>query len=357
MSPLVTTDTDDFRSMITFRTSTIYEMCLSLGELHNPSRRHQDWAKETSDRLPGDLLDDVHFLHGRFENGILLMELAVDYPDHHDVEGFLDYVQQMATTDFLFYVLGRLAPKEEMGRLEPNMESLLSAIAYSCSQGCADLENKYATEEYLELLANPDGYRTRIVRLWKRYWEEYFKEASKAYRQTWEDSIREKSLALSGQDPVEFVKGLANKAELPDQIPPEYPTQEIILIPTCFGPPHMTFVGYGSTTVIYDCHITEERREELERLEEEIIGLGKALSDKTRLRLLKWIVREPSLYGRKLAEMCHVSQPSVSRHLGILKEARLIQERPRDNYIAYRACREQIEKLSPQLLAYLYELE
>ncbi|TKJ31457.1 MAG: hypothetical protein CEE40_01335 [Chloroflexi bacterium B3_Chlor] len=51
---------------------------------------------------------------------------------------------------------------------------------------------------------------------------------------------------------------------------------------------------------------------------------------------MKCIVREPQLYGRKPAELCHICQPSVSRHLRILKEAGLIEEPPMDNNIPMR---------------------
>lgn len=357
MAPLVATDTDEFRSMITFRTSTIYEMLLSLGALQHPSRRHDSWAEQTNAGLPQDVLDDLDFLYSRFENGILLMELAIDYPDHHDVDGFLNWVEQLSVPQFLFYVLGRLATPEEMARLEQNDESLLSLIAHAFQEVSPHTKRRYRTAGYLELLAEPETFKARILRLWRRYWTVYFKEKSKACHETWEESIAEKSMALSRQDAQEFVRKLSGKSELPEQIPRGYSTREIVLVPSHFGPPHLMFYGYGSVTVIYDCHFTEQRREELGELEEDIIAIGKALGDKTRLRLLKWIVREPQLYGRKLAEICHISQPSVSRHLRILKDASLIEERPMDNHIAYEARRGKIKNLSAQLMAYLYEQE
>jgi DNA-binding transcriptional ArsR family regulator len=354
MTPLVATDTDELRSMITFRTSTIYEMWLSLRALQNPGHRHQDWSKQVKDRLSQEILEDLEFIHSRFEHGVLLMELAVDYPDHQDVEGFIHYVEQMNTARFLFYAVGRLAPIEKMAKLEPTMESLLSIAAYAFPGGSKYAE-RLRTAKYLELLADPETYKARMLRLWRRYWEAYFKEESKRYHQVWQESIKEKSLALSRQDALEFVKRLAGKPELPDQIPEGYTTQEIILVPSYFGPHHLMFFGYGVITLIYDCQITEQRREELEKLEEEIIASAKALDDKTRLELLKWIVRDPHIYGRKLAEICHISQPSVSRHLRILKEAGIIEERPIDNRIAYEVNHEKIQNFSQKLMTYLYE--
>jgi DNA-binding transcriptional ArsR family regulator len=357
MSPLVRTDTEESLSMVSFRSSVIYEMMLSLGVLHRPTARHERWAAEVRPRLSQDMLDDLDFLYSRFENGVLLMELAVDYPDHHDVRGFFDYVEGLSTAQFLFYTLGRLAPPDEVAKVQPNMESLLSIITHAFPEGCSHTESRFRTEGYLQLVAEPEAHRARLLRLWRSYWQSFFEEESKRYVELWDSSIREKSQALAHQEPLDFVKTLSNKPTLPDQIPQGYPLREVLLVPSYFVRHHLMFYGYGSITVIYDCQMTERRREELHEIEEEIISTAKALGDKTRLRLLRWIASDPQVYGSKLAKLCHVSQPSVSRHLRILKEAGVIEEVPVDNHITYEVCRERLEALAPRLVGYLYEEE
>jgi DNA-binding transcriptional ArsR family regulator len=357
MAPLVRTDADDFRSMTTFRTSSIYEMMLSLGALQRPMPRHEEWSRQLRTALPQELLEEVGFLHSRFENGILLMELAVDYPDHHDVPGFLSYVEEMSIPTFLFYVLGRLAPPEEMEKLKPNMDSLLSIIPLAFPEGCSHTEQRFRTGGFVELLAEPEVYKARMVALWRSYWETYFAQEIKRYAALWQESTTEKSRALATSDAEEFVQRLSNHKKLPEQIPQGYTTREVVLVPSFFVRHQLTFYGYGSTTIIYDCQLTEQRREQLETLEEEILTLTKALADKTRLSLLKWIVRDPQVYGRQLAKLCRISQPSVSRHLRVLKEADLVEEKPTGNHLTYEVHRERMEDLAPQLISYLYEEE
>jgi DNA-binding transcriptional ArsR family regulator len=355
MSPLARTDEDDVRSMIAFRTSAVYEMMLSLGALHNPCPRHESWSQRLRAKLPPDLLLDVDSLYNSFENGILIMELAVDYPDHLDVPGFLTYVEQMSTPRFLFYALGRLAPPEEMEKLEPTVESLVSLIPIAFPEGSPRTESRFRMDEFLELVARPEEYRKRMLTLWRRYWDSYFAEGLKQYAALWDESIAEKARALASQDALEFVRTLADHHELPEQIPPGYSTGEILLVPSYFARRPLMFFGYGSVTIIYDCQLTELRRQLLGVLEHGILDVTKALGDKTRLQLLKLMVRDPQLYGRELSKLCHVSQPSVSRHLRILKEAGLVEEKPVANHITYQVMRERIEKLAPQLISYLYE--
>jgi DNA-binding transcriptional ArsR family regulator len=64
----------------------------------------------------------------------------------------------------------------------------------------------------------------------------------------------------------------------------------------------------------------------------------KALADPTRRALLERLLREGGeLNVRALTEQAGVSQPMVSKHLGVLKAAGLVQERPQGRVVHYRA--------------------
>jgi DNA-binding transcriptional ArsR family regulator len=63
----------------------------------------------------------------------------------------------------------------------------------------------------------------------------------------------------------------------------------------------------------------------------------KALADPTRRALLERLVREGELNVRALTEESGVSQPAVSKHLGVLKTAGLVLERPQGRVVHYRA--------------------
>ena len=65
--------------------------------------------------------------------------------------------------------------------------------------------------------------------------------------------------------------------------------------------------------------------------------LFKALADPTRRALLERLLREGELNVRALTEQSGVSQPAVSKHLGVLKQAGLVLERPQGRVVPYRA--------------------
>jgi len=347
-------DVEKWRSIISFRTSIIYEMMLSLYTLAHLRPQHEGWVESTIGRLSPQLLKEVDFFHTeQFRKGFSLMELAIDYPDHHDVEGFLAYLRKMAVEEFLFYILGRIVPRDEikdLPRTEEELEGVISAYLPQVSG------KRWVVPGQLEVLNDPEAYRARIVGFWQGYWEQFFWKDWPNHREAWERSIKEEKARLSREEPLDFVRTLCGHKDLPPcEIPLGTGLKEIILVPSCFAPGvrGLMFFGYGSITVLYDCQMTEERREELRRTSEAIVTVAEALDDKTRLEVLRLIAQDEKIYGQKIASFCGISQPSVSRHLRILREAGLIEEKRIDNRIGYTICWEVLEGFSKRLADYL----
>ena len=65
--------------------------------------------------------------------------------------------------------------------------------------------------------------------------------------------------------------------------------------------------------------------------------LFKALADPTRRGILERLLREGELTVRLLTDQAGVSQPMVSKHLGVLKLAGLVSDRPQGRQVHYRA--------------------
>lgn len=67
---------------------------------------------------------------------------------------------------------------------------------------------------------------------------------------------------------------------------------------------------------------------------ENILPLFKALSDETRLRILS-LLKEGELCVCDIAETLEMTQPNISFHLGMLKEAGIIRDRKNGRWIYY----------------------
>lgn len=77
----------------------------------------------------------------------------------------------------------------------------------------------------------------------------------------------------------------------------------------------------------------------------ELMTALKAVADKNRMRILK-ILEGKSMCVCELAAVLKIKQPSVSKHLSILKNAGLIQDKRNGQWIDYSLCTEMINKYS-----------
>ena len=75
--------------------------------------------------------------------------------------------------------------------------------------------------------------------------------------------------------------------------------------------------------------------------------LFKALSDPTRLRILSLLNRyEGKICVCELVECFPLQQPTISHHLHILREARIVGYQKRGNWIYYYIRRDRLQELS-----------
>lgn len=72
--------------------------------------------------------------------------------------------------------------------------------------------------------------------------------------------------------------------------------------------------------------------------------LFKTLADPTRRSIFENLCRDGELTVSALTAMAGISQPAVSKHLGLLKEAGLVRDRPAGRQTHYSA---QLEALAP----------
>jgi DNA-binding transcriptional ArsR family regulator len=68
-----------------------------------------------------------------------------------------------------------------------------------------------------------------------------------------------------------------------------------------------------------------------------IANIFKALSDETRLRVMK-LLQERELCVCELMQVLSMSQPRISRHLSVLKNAGLVDDRRDGKWVYYSLC-------------------
>ena len=78
----------------------------------------------------------------------------------------------------------------------------------------------------------------------------------------------------------------------------------------------------------------------------ELIKVFKAVADKNRMRILKMLEKK-KMCVCELSAVLEITQPSVSKHLSILKNAGLIQDERNGQWIDYSLCTEKINIYIP----------
>ena len=81
----------------------------------------------------------------------------------------------------------------------------------------------------------------------------------------------------------------------------------------------------------------------------DFIRSSKALSDETRVRILN-LLRRHELCVCQLMEILDMGQSTVSKHLGILKNAGLIEVEKRGTWSFYRLSRDKTNKYNPEFI-------
>lgn len=82
-----------------------------------------------------------------------------------------------------------------------------------------------------------------------------------------------------------------------------------------------------------------------ESVVKDLVGIFKLLSDETRLRILFYLSRSDELHVRALCEILGQSQPAVSHHLALLREAELIESRREGKHNYYRVVPERFQHM------------
>lgn len=84
----------------------------------------------------------------------------------------------------------------------------------------------------------------------------------------------------------------------------------------------------------------------------ELVKVLKAVADKNRLRILK-MLQHKKMCVCELAAVLGITQPSVSKHLSIMRDAGLVTDERNGQWIDYSICKEHFNRYAPVLQSYL----
>jgi ArsR family transcriptional regulator len=81
-----------------------------------------------------------------------------------------------------------------------------------------------------------------------------------------------------------------------------------------------------------------------------MVKVFKAVADPNRIRILK-MLQQKKMCVCELSAVLGITQPSVSRHLSMLRDAGLVRDERDAQWINYELCEEKINKYAPVIMA------
>jgi len=340
---------DPLTRITELQTSTIIEMLSGLHVLSHRWRR-SDWKDKATAALGDDFMESLKKFAEQYQLGTAFIELTVDYPDHHDVPGFIERVRSMSARDLAFYLLGRVYPRELLpdevsrGNIEKVIKEYPSEICNNCLYGSPDWADDI------------EKIQTEATRLWSEYWDTFFREDVANCTEYWESANRELEEYLIRFGGSALYNKFYSGKELPPQVPEDVPYTVLRYIPV-YHPfsSDVKYFGYGNITILYDCKRNTAYEQSKEEAEKDALRIARALGDNKRLQILKLISeQEFGLNGKAIALKMNLSASVVSRHLSQLRKADLITEKSEDNRnITYKLNWKRIDGLSRRLMFFL----
>ena len=80
----------------------------------------------------------------------------------------------------------------------------------------------------------------------------------------------------------------------------------------------------------------------------------KALADSNRIRILK-MLQKKKMCVCELSAVLGITQPSVSRHLSMMRDAGLVRDERDGQWINYELCEEKVNQYAPVVMEHIKE--
>lgn len=346
---------------IAFTYSPVVEAVLSLHVLTEPKHHplQHAWVRKARD-LPAALRRDIAAFGFAYRG--FVPEFLVPSPSsaYRTFEEELDDLEQLDTETI---ALGFLRPLwDHRGERD---EALLESERVR--EHVAGAARRYDSDAALAdlLFEAPRELLARFGRLLRDYW-------SAAFEQEWESlepqlaaTVSDAGRQIAGDGVYSYLTALSPQLlidptarEIRRDLPHEHvveigPAAPLVLVPSAFVWPHVRLNcdPPWPATIVYPAPFAlAEGRAKLPP--DEVLHVLRALADDTRLRALQ-LIAAGERSTQELAPLIGISEAGLSKHLGLLARAGLVERRRQGYYVLYGLADERIATLSEAVLAFL----
>jgi DNA-binding transcriptional ArsR family regulator len=351
-----------FRDKLSFTYSPLHECLMSLHVLSNPKHHpaHLKWAIQTKRRLPDPLAATLRQIGEGFREFLMLADVPEVDPeaDFRTCDDELARLEAMTPETFAVRTMHRLADREA------TLHALASASGRDKLMAGIDRHTDAERRAISELLSEPARVQAHVVAALRAYWELAFAAKFAEIEPLLIQDITEKGWQLEREGPVSLVCSLSdcisydsarNSLVIHKEVEASLDVEQMQAFsvgPSYFVAPHLLVDVNPRFFVLYYDILASDPSTRPGIPPEALQVMLKALSNETRLNILRLLAKD-TCSTQELAQRLHFTEPTISHHLSVLKNARLIQGRNEGYYILYDLVSDPLLTLSRDLGRYL----
>jgi DNA-binding transcriptional ArsR family regulator len=310
---------------------TAYDFFVSLKVLHEPSvfGLRAAWAAGMRSRLPAEARETLEQLH-QLKFAILPFHWVHKLPAPKDSQAVLRALAELAPEDRLpefgkdpemplevAAVLSEVEANEAWD--DEQVGDILGAFKDKPEDECPKRES---VELMLEWWSRRGEFGERLLSALRAYHEVFFAEEENRIRPALQLALEQAQLRATQISVLDLLEELSQGVRLEEG----FETPELVLAPSYWGTP---LIIYGRATkdrtiILFGARPREASLVPGEVVPDALLRTLKALSDPTRLRILRYISEEP-LTPSQLSNRLRLRSSTVVHHLDLLRLATLVQ--------------------------------
>ena len=358
------------KNCVRFIYSPYIETVLSLQVLYDQYHHGAllPWVIRFKEKISPETYREIRYFGDNIREWLYLLDFALDLPDlgRMSFAEVVDHIQAMPSTAFVFRLLGeQVAPME----IESAVESSANRDVVFRRLGISDARRQ---QEMGRLFDSPLEVQEELCRFLLSYWDRHFADEYKWVELLLVKGVKDEAKKLEEESLPRFLTrlggGLISRDRKLRRTNPDHAVienvgrpiefsitdlEEIVLFPSLFVSPQSIFelsqkrlvMSYSIPPGVYLSRDSLIPPEQLSRL-------LKTLSDETRLKIMKLMMQDRQC-TQGLAVELNLAEPTISRHLKLLREADLISSEKEGNYIYYNLRLERLAELHMKILDFL----
>ena len=362
----------NIKNRVRFLYSPYIETVLSLQVLYDPHHHGAllPWVIRFKERISPEDYGEIRYFGDNIREWLFLIDLVLDHPQlgRLTFADSVNHIASMPPATFVFRLLGEQVPMTEI-------EAAIADPAGNAVAGIfgrLDITSPRRCEEMTHLFETPEKIQKDLCAFLLSYWNQYFEEEYHWVELLLVKGVKDEAKRLAEESLARFLTRLSGglisrdkklRRTHPDHVliesgsgPVEVSMSdlsEIALFPSLFVSPQSIFELSGGRLVMsFSVPPGVYLRRDTLVPPEQLSRLLKTLADETRLKIMKLMMQDRQ-FTQGLAVELGLAEPTISRHLKVLREADLISSVKEGNYIYYTLRLERIAELHMKILDFL----